>query len=589
MRLLRKPQSPRCARLRTLAFLTAVYAGAASAQAPPETFAESVNVELVNVEVWVTDRDGNAVTGLNVDDFEVDEDGKPVKISYFDELRGMGVRDLSLEPADRSTPPAAEAEAVEELGTPGYLVLYFDETFLGATGRKRMIQDLRDFVEAQLVAPERILILRQEADLTVVTPLGSSRADLDAALAQLVTPSTRGLQNAADEKRALRRLQEKWEEITDSPVSRGSDPCERFVLEGPRIVQPYANMIEGRVSETLAHLTDTASFLAGLPGLKALVYVSDGLTTTPGTNLLDYVKAACPGVQGESRLDYRMGMSGVFRRLTRHANANRVTVYPIQALGLRTQLSLSGAENRSVRNLDRAANRYEAASRTQQREGMSFLAAETGGRATFNQGKFLQALEQVYEDMSGYYSLAYAPPHGGDGLEHEIKVRVRKSAGSGLRVRHRPGYRDKSADQRMAERLESTLFLNVMANPLDVRLGAGEVRAVEGGKYAVPFHILIPTPRITFLPQHGGEVARFKVQVMAQDEHRRRSAFAQKVYQVPRPEAANQLISLTLGLELDGGVHVVAFGVLDEASQETSFVSTTIDLRPATGASADGG
>ena len=27
--------------------------------------------------------------------------------------------------------------------------------------------------------------------------------------------------------------------------------------------------------------------------------------------------------------------------------------------------------------------------------------------------------------MTGYYSLAYVPTHGGDGLEHSIEVKVR--------------------------------------------------------------------------------------------------------------------------------------------------------------------
>ena len=83
--------TPALVGLAALYAIVAVGAATAGAQAPPETFAESVNVELINVEVWVTDGEGNAVTGLTVEDFEVREDGRAVTISYFDELRGVGV------------------------------------------------------------------------------------------------------------------------------------------------------------------------------------------------------------------------------------------------------------------------------------------------------------------------------------------------------------------------------------------------------------------------------------------------------------------------------------------------------------------
>ncbi len=554
----------------------------ATAQTPPGTFGETVDVELVNVEVWVTDGKGNAVTGLTADDFEVREDGRPVTISYFDEVRGVGVPDLSLEPLAEPALSEREAappeEAAGELGTPGYLVLYFNETFLGPSGRKRLIEDLRNFVEARFVTPQRILILRQAENLTVEAPLGSSRGDLDAALAKLVKATPRGIQTFADEKNAVRRLQDEWEKITViGSLPPGADPCDFFAGVAMREIQDHASLVEARISETLSHLDSTASFLAGLPGLKTLIYVSDGLTTTPGTNLLDYVQALCPGQQGERRLDYRVGMSQSFHRLTRHANANRVTMYTIQALGMNTRLSLTGADQRGVRNMTRSASRYESATRAQQREGLTFLAAETGGRAIFNRNRLTEELVQIAEDMSGYYSLAYAPPHGGDGLEHTIKVRVR---GAGLRVRHRPGYRDKRADERMAERLESTLRLNLMANPLAVRLGAGQIRQGEGRKVTVPFRVIVPAERITFLPRQGSETARIKVQVMAQNERRRKAVFTQEIFQLPRPEAADS-VSLALDLELAEGVYVVAFGVRDEASQETSYVSTGIDLRPA--------
>jgi len=64
-----------------IAFL--LCATSVAAQPAPETFGETIDVRVVNVDVWVTDRDGNPVTGLTADDFEVREDGRPVELSNF--------------------------------------------------------------------------------------------------------------------------------------------------------------------------------------------------------------------------------------------------------------------------------------------------------------------------------------------------------------------------------------------------------------------------------------------------------------------------------------------------------------------------
>ncbi len=48
---------------------------------PAVTF--QVEVDYVDVDVVVTDQQGNFVRGLTRDDFEVFEDGKPVKIDTF--------------------------------------------------------------------------------------------------------------------------------------------------------------------------------------------------------------------------------------------------------------------------------------------------------------------------------------------------------------------------------------------------------------------------------------------------------------------------------------------------------------------------
>lgn len=52
----------------------------------PDLFAEVLDVRVVNVEVVVTDRNGNRVQGLDASDFELLVDGGPAPIDYFTEV-----------------------------------------------------------------------------------------------------------------------------------------------------------------------------------------------------------------------------------------------------------------------------------------------------------------------------------------------------------------------------------------------------------------------------------------------------------------------------------------------------------------------
>lgn len=562
-------------------------------------WSDQVTVDLVNVEVWVTDKKGQSVTGLLADDFEVFEDGEPVEVTHFAEYRvDDGLQTLKLEDLAAPEPEPADLTPEERAaaqGAEGYLVLFFDEVHMGPVGRERLIKDLKSFLKSRQVPYENILLLRRSTFLYLGAPLGSSRKDLLSALDDLKDTSNEGVQNWADERQSIRRVQDLWEEQTlalsgasaGNPNGGGanlSDPCTFFAPSAFREVQFYVQNATERIRDTLSDLRETASFLAGLPGPKTLLYVADGLTMTPGSAQMSFVRAMCPSENVSPRLDLQDGLTEEFRAMTRHAAANRITFYTLQSVGLRSASTLTGADQRTLANTTaRAMAQFDSDARILQREGLSLLASETGGRAIFNRGRFDDELEKVAEDMKGHYSLAYVPRHGGDGLEHRIKVKLSDRK---LNVRHRPGYRDKNAQERMAERLDGTLYLNLMANPLELRLGVGTIQPVTKSKHKVPLYIRFPADKLTFLPTAKGEQARLMVQIKAQDERRRVTAALNKSFTLDRPPKG-QDVSVQLELELIEGIHVVAVGARDEATLETSYVSTGMQIRnPAEAAAA---
>ena len=553
-------------------------AGVAQAQdADRPSFSEVVDVQLVNVEVWVSDRRGRPVTGLGPDDFEVREDGEPVTVEFFSEVAGA----VSARPVGEDGEPAAEpgpaATGSGAAAEPAHLVLYFDELHLGPASRKQAIEDLRAFLAEERFPAERILIFRQNRDLITEAYFGSSREDLDAALERIGASPGMGGQSQQAKRLAVRRLNQLWQDakvLASAGSSRRNSapaPCGTFVRQALPEVESYARIGRDRIAATLDHLTTAARFLAALPGVKTLLYVSDALERTPGTDLQDFITGLCPAGDRFRSFAPVEELSGGFHELTRHANANRVTIYSLQTGGLRSSF-LSAAEQSSVDF--QGANPFNSSIREAERDGLAVLADETGGRAIFNRNRFGGELEQIASEMASYYSLAYRPPHGGDRGEHQIRVRV---PGRNVQVRHRRGYRDKSSDQRMSEQLDGALYLGLVENPLGVRLGAGRVRAAAGGKRRLPLHVMVPAAGVAFLPFEDREMAQIRVEVASRHAQTSKVVRDEKTFLVEAPpDRETRLLDLVFNVEIPEGLNMVAVGVRDDATRETAFVSTTL-------------
>ncbi|MXZ37468.1 MAG: VWA domain-containing protein [Holophagales bacterium] len=564
---------PTCLTAALAAFAPAVAPGQ-SEDADRPAFSDVVDVQLVNVEVWVSDNRGRPVTGLGPEDFEVREDGDPVTVDFFSEVTDA----VSGRPLEAGAPaPEPESTAGGAVAEPAHLVLYFDDLHLGPASRKQAIEDLRAFLDEEKFPAERVLIFRQDRDLVTEAYFGSSREELDIALERIGASPGMGGQSQQAKRLAVQRLNQLWQDarvLASSGSSRRTTapaPCESFVRRALPEVENSARIGRDRIGATLDHLTTTVRFLAALPGLKTLLYISDSLERSPGADLRDFITGVCPAGDRFRSLTPVEELSTGFHELTRHANANRVTIYSLQTNGLRSSF-LSLAEQSSIDF--QGANPFNSSVREVERGGMAVLADETGGRAIFNRNQFGGELEQIANEMASYYSLAYRPPHGGDRGEHQIRVRVR---GRNLQVRHRRGYRDKSSDQRMSEQLDGALYLGLVENRLGVRLGAGRVRAAGGGKRRLPLHVMVPAARVAFLPFEDKEMAQIRVEVASRHAQTSKVVRDEKTFLVEAPpDRDTRTLDLVFNIDIPDGLNLVAVGVRDDATRETAFVSTTL-------------
>jgi hypothetical protein len=86
--------------------------------------------------------------------------------------------------------------------------------------------------------------------------------------------------------------------------------------------------------------------LAGLPGRKAVLYVSDGLEMVPGEDVFNALREKhvdSTNVLLEAR---NWDLSRRFQELVASANSNRISFYTIDAGGLRISTSVSAEQMR---------------------------------------------------------------------------------------------------------------------------------------------------------------------------------------------------------------------------------------------------
>src|SRR5215211_6922514 len=126
---------------------------AGAQQQPAEPFGEVIDVRVVNVEVVVTDREGNRVQGLKPGDFRLRVDGEDTPIGFFTEVR----EGTSVPAAAEGALPAGPAgiSAGEPVGT-SYLV-FIDDYFSVQQRRNEVLEAVKKDL-AQLSPHDRMAI-----------------------------------------------------------------------------------------------------------------------------------------------------------------------------------------------------------------------------------------------------------------------------------------------------------------------------------------------------------------------------------------------------------------------------------------------
>ncbi|HWF91673.1 MAG TPA: VWA domain-containing protein [Terriglobales bacterium] len=375
----------------------------APAAANQPTFQSKVRVVLV--DIVVTKGKGDSAGGLRKQDFKVLEDGKPQKISFFEEHKGVATTQVKLPPMPTGVytnfPTTKSADSVNVLLLDSLNTEPRDQVFV----HKQMIKYLQN------VPPgTRLGIFTLGSRLRMIKGISADSSGMLAALDQKgakADPQYSRLNPTAFQKDTDKEIVNAMEMNQASPEA--IDALKEFQSEN------LAYLTDARVRITMQAFQELARYLSNIPGRKNVIWVSGSfpISVFPQANMPRQYQAA---IQQTADL----------------LTADQVAVYPIAAQGLL-------ADARYDANLFHSPSIPEGNSeRSLQQLSMNKLAQDTGGQAFFNTNGLASAVSNAINDGSHYYTVTYTPTNKTmDGKFRRIQVKLAKGD---YKLSYRRGY-----------------------------------------------------------------------------------------------------------------------------------------------------
>lgn len=555
---------------------------------PTPTYFKPVQVPLVDVDVIVTDGDGMPVTDLTRDNFEVLEDGEPMRISHFSRKTRSGVASGS----DASTafrPPSWSS--LQQADEESYLVLYFDDSNTEPRRRASVLDHLELLVGDIQRAGVQTMVARFDGALHLECDFSDPPERVVEVLESIRKRPAIDPTREADE--LIREMESAAKQLpvfaakAQPDGSSAPSPMVGLISDfGPRI-DAYSQAVMARNKTSLAALGQLVNVLRGVRGRKAVLWVGN-LDTRGGEELYGAWASLMPGrggMRGGAGMvsSLRYDITDELATLADVASGNMVSLYPVSSLGTD---AASRASTESSTGLG-AGGGTQVSGRDRWGGGDSrgTLSMLTGGRVV-RDGRSLDAeLARMAVELGSYYSIAYRPPPTSLEGFHTIEVQVRRE---GVVVRHRHGHQGLGGLARMVDRVVAAALTGVTDNTLGIALDTEAQEPRDDGTTMVPVVIRIPLGELALIPDSERHTAQVSVFTLVRDERGGLSELSERSYPLAirnndMATAVGQNAEFVLGLVVRNGRHRVAVGVRDDRSLTASTVFVDVDTEETTG------
>jgi VWFA-related protein len=568
--------------------------GVSIAAEPPSVsppFGERVEVEVVNVDVVVTDESGRRVTDLVKEDFVLEVDGRPTPIEYF------ALPALARGGASQPGPPALPRPA----GSPDLadVFVFVDQSALELKASSRILAEIREFARRRSGGAERIMLAAFVEDLRILSPPTADWARIEKAFDELEALRGRGSLLASERSQLERDVRNFGRVQMPAPTGSPEEVVEVLAIRGAKMqaldrdrleseIQRFGERELDRQMRALAALRIWIGGLVALEGRKTVIFASTGYSSQPAEFLTQLLhpkldKAPRRGAQAAPSLQtMKMKMLVEFERLVREAQNARVAFYTVSPRqGPPVQAS---AEFGIIKGKDPTAPPPRDVALVEMASSLTRISQATGGASLVLDDGLGERLETVRDDGAAAYSLGFATEATAGAVDHAIEVRVNRP---GLALRHRESFRRRTQAERAEEALVAALTLDATANDLGLvlELGSPEPLDEKSPEKRVPILVRIPLGLISLVPSGDAHEGRLAARVAVQNEQRNIQLGESGPIRISVPEAdleraLGSFWAYRAEVLLSPGRHRLAVVVADEASGVVSTVTQTLDIPP---------
>jgi VWFA-related protein len=438
---------------------------------PGAPYTLAIKSQLVVETVVVKDKQGNTITGLTAKDFTLTEDGAPQTIKFC-EYQSLPKTPVPITPSSqeeiklykRLTRTQLAQENPESLRYKDrrLLALYFDMTAMQPADQLRALAAAEKFIRTQITEADLVSILRyQGGSVDVLQDFTADRNKLLSILQTLIVGEGQGSAETIDDASSA-----------DTGAAFGQDDSEFNVFNTDR---------------QLSALETAAKMLGQLNEKKSLVYFASGLRLN--------------GIDNQAQL---------------HATVDSairagVSFWPIDARGLVAGAPLGDATHGSPGNSGMYTGAAAEAVQTnfqQSQDTLYALAADTGGKALFDNNDLTRGIVQAQEAISDYYILGYYTTNTElNGRFRRIKVTLNSDTTAKLDFRQ--GYfagkefsKFNSVDKE--RQLEDALMLEDPITELTIAMEINYFQ-LNRAEYFVPIVVKIPGRELALAKRGGAE------------------------------------------------------------------------------------
>ncbi len=392
-----------------LAFLFILFVGLllSSAKSDQEALQQEVTVTVKLVQIYVTDKDGDPVTDLTQSDFELFDNGKPVKITEFEK------HILSL-PGEKSDEDIQMEKTTEVPQPPPLLtrkfLLFFDFAFNDGQGILKAKEAALHFMDSQVHPEDEIGVMSYNVfnGLTLHEYFTVEHDKAREVIENFGIKEARG--------RAENFAKDNWSELRYEGQDGGSSTS---VGGADGILDAASGQIyKIQVRNFAKKMGDLAKALRYIPGTKQIVLFSGGVA-----NIIlygEHMPKMTGGVTSVSPAPLKTGdavLRDIYETMCKELAASNSLVYPVNTAGkivshFRSRDSMGDFSLRTMAQL-------------------------SGGNYFDNISGYEDAIEKIQNITSSFYVLGYYIDEKWDGKYHRLKVKVKRK---GCQIFGQQGY-----------------------------------------------------------------------------------------------------------------------------------------------------